>query len=156
MAGTPAIRSATAADRTALEALQRRASLNNPNDRAALLAHPDAIDLPDAQIAAGGVHVLECDGTAVGFAALLPRADGDVELDGLFVEPACWRRGFGRRLVEHCAEVAAATGARWLHVVGNPHARAFYLACAFEEVGEVRTRFGPASRYRRKLRRAAS
>lgn len=39
-------RPATAGERRQLVELQRRASLANPGDREALLAHPDAIDLP--------------------------------------------------------------------------------------------------------------
>jgi GNAT superfamily N-acetyltransferase len=73
--------------------LQLRASLTNAGDREALLAHPDAIALPVAQIAAAGVFVAEWRGTIVGFAAVEPRADGESELDALFVDPNMRRRG---------------------------------------------------------------
>ena len=92
-----------------LEDLQLRASLTNADDRDALLAHPDAIELPIAQIAAGGVFVAEWNGAIAGFAAVQPRADGDSELDALFVDPKMRRRGIARSLVEHCAEGAHAT-----------------------------------------------
>jgi len=49
--------------------------------------------LPVAQIAAGGVFVAEWRGTIVGFAAVEPRADGESELDALFVDPNMRRRG---------------------------------------------------------------
>ena len=49
-----------------LESLQRRASLSNPGDRDALLAHPDAIVLPIEHIAEGNVFIAEGDGTVVG------------------------------------------------------------------------------------------
>jgi len=39
------IRSAESTDQKALEAVQWRASLNNPGDREALLGNPDAIEL---------------------------------------------------------------------------------------------------------------
>jgi hypothetical protein len=45
-----------AGERQALEALQWRAPLHNPGDRAALLAHPDAIELPQSQIDDGLVR----------------------------------------------------------------------------------------------------
>ena len=45
------IRLARPEEREDLEALQRRASLANENDRPHLEAHPDAIHLPPAQIA---------------------------------------------------------------------------------------------------------
>jgi GNAT superfamily N-acetyltransferase len=136
------IRPATPAERKTLEALQWRASLGNEGDRDALLRHPDAIDLPPEQIAAGGVFVLEQDGAIVGFSAILPRDDGDTELDALFVEPSIQRRGIGRRLIAHSAEVARAHGSKALHVVGNSHAKQFYLACGFDIVGSFETRFG--------------
>ncbi|HZZ19480.1 MAG TPA: GNAT family N-acetyltransferase [Opitutaceae bacterium] len=143
MSGT-LIRSANASEQGSLEELQRRASLNNPGDREAMLAHPDAIELPIAQIEAGHVFVLEKDGAAVGFSVVLPREDGQAELDGLFVEPAFWRNGFGRLLVDHAAEVAAARGSAALHVVGNYHAEKFYMACGFRRIGLAKTRFGDA------------
>jgi GNAT superfamily N-acetyltransferase len=144
-ASAPALRVRTAlpGERRELEELQRRASLNNPGDREALLANPDAIALPLEQIAGGTVFVAEADGTTVGFAAILPRPDGNAELDALFVEPDSWRGGVGRRLVEHCAEVARAGGSAAMHVVGNPHAEGFYRACGFVLQGTEETRFGP-------------
>ncbi len=136
------VRLAVAAELDALEALQARASLSNPGDRDTLLAHPDAIVLPPEQIAAGQVFVAELAGNIVGFAVVLPRADGEAELDGLFVEPSIWRRGVGRSLVDHCGKIARARGATALHVVGNTHAADFYAACGFEVAGTHRTRFG--------------
>src|SRR5215470_16713948 len=116
------IRAARPDEHTALEALQRRASLSNERDRDALLAHPDAIALPIEQIVGGCVFVAETDGIVAGFAALVPRSDGGAELDALFVEPHLWKRGIGRRLVDHIADVARTSAATFLHVVGNPHA----------------------------------
>src|SRR5262252_3366791 len=100
------IRLALPSERHELEALQRRASLGNPGDRDALLANPDAIHLPVEQITAGHVFVLEAAGTIRGFAAILPREDGNAELDALFVEPENWRQGFGRALIDYCATTA--------------------------------------------------
>jgi GNAT superfamily N-acetyltransferase len=137
------IRPAIPAEREALEALQLRASLVNEGDREALLRHPDAIDLPVEQIKAGGVFVLEQHGAVVGFSAILAREDGDTELDALFVEPSIQRQGIGKRLVEHCAKVARSKGSTCLHVVGNPHAEQFYLACGFSIIGSFATGFGP-------------
>ncbi len=136
------IRLARHAERWDLERLQWRASLSNPADRQALLANPDAIALPVEQITDGNVFVAERDGRTVGFAAVLPRADGDAELDALFVEPALWRGGIGRALIEHCVTVARQRSSRILHVVGNPHAEGFYVACGFCTSGSVDTRFG--------------
>ena len=81
------IRPAVTSEQKQLEDLQLRASLTNAGDSDALLAHPDAIELPLAQIAAGGVFVAEWNGTIDGFAAVERRADGESELDALFVDP---------------------------------------------------------------------
>ena len=145
------IRIAETSEQEALEALQWRASLSNPGDRDILLANPDAIELPFDQISAGGVFIAERDDVIVGFAAVLPRPDGQTELDGLFVEPAMWRCGVGRSLVDHCGEFARAQGVAALHVVGNSHAKDFYSACGFEVVGEHQTRFGVGIAMQKKL-----
>jgi len=136
------IRPAQGAERSFLEALQWRASLANAGDRDSLLENPDAIAVPVEQITDGHVLVAQCDGVIVGFAAVLPRPDGNAELDALFVEPTLWKRGVGRLLVEQCADVARRRASRILHVVGNPHAEGFYVACGFSTTGAVETRFG--------------
>ena len=149
--GGISIRPARPDEQAMLESLQRRASLNNPGDRDALLAHPDAITLPIEQITAGCVFVAELDGAPAGFAAVLPRPDGGAELDALFVEPQLWKRGIGRRLVDHVADVARTRAATFLHVVGNPHAEGFYRSCGFRMTGTLDTRFGVGLAMRRTL-----
>src|SRR6185369_15713253 len=145
------VRPAVASEQKQLEALQWRASLNNRGDRDALLAHPDAIELPLDQIRAGGVFVAEVAGSTMGFAAILPRENGDFDLDALFVDPSAWRQGIGRALVEHCATAARDMGAESLHVLGNPHAESFYNACGFNTLGTQQTRFGSGLVMRRTL-----
>ena len=136
------IRAAVTAERLALEALQWRASLMSDEYRQALLAHPDAIELPAEYIAQRHTLVAERDSVLAGFAVVLPREDGHADLDGLFVEPAVWRQGIGTRLVRAAESLAASGGAKHLHVVANPGARAFYAGCGFRLVGETQTRFG--------------
>jgi GNAT superfamily N-acetyltransferase len=151
MAPEVGIRPARADEQTILEELQRRASLSNPGDRDALLANPDAIALPIEQIADGGVFVAEYDGVVAGFAAVVARPDGGAELDALFVEPHLWKRGIGRRLVDHVSEIARLRAASFLHVIGNPHAEGFYVSCGFRVTGQVDTRFGVGLTMRRPL-----
>src|SRR6185295_15146795 len=131
------IRPARFDEQAMLESLQRRASLNNPGDRDALLANPDAIAIPIEQITDGCVFVAESDGIVAGFAAVVPRPDGGAELDALFVEPHLWTRGIGRRLVDHISEVAREKAASFLHVIGNPHAQGFYVSCGFRVTGTI-------------------
>jgi GNAT superfamily N-acetyltransferase len=120
-----------------LEDLQRRASLELPEYRDQLIANPDAIHLPPAQIANGQVIVAELDGEIAGFAAVVGG-----ELDGLFVEPDLWGSGIGRALADAAAHEARKRGLA-LTVVANPRARRFYEHCGFTVEGEVETRFGP-------------
>jgi len=147
----PTFRLAVPAERSALEELQRRASLMWEEDRAALLANPDAIELPLEQVTGGRTVVAESAGQLLGFAVVLPREDGDAELDGLFVEPTYWRHGLGRALVEQAERIATADGASNLWVTANTRALGFYDSCGFVTVGEVQTRFRPAPKMRKSI-----
>jgi GNAT superfamily N-acetyltransferase len=144
---TLGVRNARADERLMLEEMQRRASLVYDSDREVLLAHPEAIALPLAQVASGHVRDAESKGCECGFSAWLLREDGDVELDGLFVEPGRWRCGVGRALVDDLAGIARAAGARNIHVIANPNALAFYRAMGFALLGPAETLFGPAERW---------
>lgn len=137
------LRLAWPVEREALEALQRRASFANAEDREALLlATSNGVQLPIEQIESGWVFVAENAGCPSGFAVIVPGLEGTVELDGLFVDPHFWRRGIGRMLVEHCTTIAKQLGARSLEVVANRHALSFYESCGFQQRGNVRTEFG--------------
>jgi GNAT superfamily N-acetyltransferase len=121
-----------------LEELQRRASLELPEYRKQLLANPDAIHLPPAQIANGQVIVAEVNGEVAGFAAVVGG-----ELDGLFVEPDLWGQGVGRALVDAATHEARKRGLT-LKVIAAPGTRRFYESCGFTVEGDAQTRFGPA------------
>ena len=123
-----------------LEDLQRRASLELPEYRDQLLANPDAIYLPQGQIANGQVIVAEIGGEIAGFAAVVGG-----ELDGLFVEPDLWGHGIGRTLVDAATHEARRKGLA-LKVIAAPRARRFYETCGFSVEGDEQTRFGPAFR----------
>ena len=137
------LRRAAPEEHAGLELLQAKASLELPDYREQLLAHPDAIHLPPAQIANGQVIVAELDGSVVGFAAIVGS-----ELDGLFVEPDLWGRGIGRALVDAATHEARKRGLA-VSVIASPGARRFYEACGFSVEGEAETRFGPAFRMTR-------
>lgn len=130
------LRLARPEEHEALEELQRRASLELAEYRDDLLANPDAIHLPPAQIANGQVIVAELNGELAGFAAVVGG-----ELDGLFVEPDLWGGGIGRALVNAAAHEARRRGLS-LTVIANPRARGFYESCGFTVEGEEPTRFG--------------
>lgn len=134
------LRRGTPEDHEELEHLQAHASLELPEYRDQLLANPDALHLPPAQIANGQVIVAEYRGQIAGFAAVVAG-----ELDGLFVEPDLWGRGIGRALIHAATEAARRKGLA-LTVIANPSARRFYVSCGFSVEGEEQTRFGPAFR----------
>ncbi|MFL6753104.1 MAG: GNAT family N-acetyltransferase [Sphingomicrobium sp.] len=123
-----------------LEELQRRASLELAEYREQLIANPDAIHLPPAQIANGQVIVAELDGDIAGFAAVVGG-----ELDGLFVDPDLWGQGIGKVLVDAATNEARRRGLA-LKVIAAPTARRFYESCGFSVEGDADTRFGPALR----------
>lgn len=150
------IRLARRDEQKALEELQREASLVWEENREALLAHPDAIALPLEHIDAGRAHVAERFGQILGFSVVLSRPDGDAELDGLFVEPAHWRQGIGRHLVQEAGRLAASEGSALLCVVAHPRTLGFYTACGFDLAGEATTRFGPGLIMRKRLAGAVS
>jgi N-acetylglutamate synthase-like GNAT family acetyltransferase len=141
------IRLARPGEQQELEALQRRASLALGEYDQQLEAEPDAIQLPVEQIEHGAVIVAERDDRIAGFAVVLIEGD-EAELDGLFVEPAQWRKGIGAALVDVAVHEARRQGLSMM-VVANPSARGFYEKCGFSVEGQAETRFGPALRMSR-------
>src|SRR5215472_11813772 len=130
---------------TVLRDVFRRSSLSNDNDRIALLANPDVLELSDEGVTDGRTRVAEADGRVIGFATWL--GTGDVtEIEDLFVDPDWMRRGVGRALVQDRIGLARQRGVRRVEVTGNPHARAFYESVGFTHDHEVDTQLGPGLR----------
>lgn len=136
------VRVAHRSDVPMMREVYRRAALSNEGDRAALLAHPDALHLADDVADDGRATVLTLDGTVVGFASVRPTSPGALELDDLFVEPARMRQGVARALVGDIVTRARSTGIRRIEVDANPHALPFYRAVGFRSDGRVRTELG--------------
>ena len=147
------IRTAQAADLDALQEIFRRASLANENDRAMLLANPDALALSGAAVDEQRTRAAVVDGDVVGFATLL-RVGDSFELEDLFVDPQWMRKGIGLVLVRDAAAIALAKGVSRIEVTANPHALAFYKRAGFVPDGTAVTRFGPAPRMRLDSRRS--
>ena len=142
------IRYGLISERATLEELQRRASLVYEETRADLLAHPEAIELPDVQLEDRRVRVAEIASQTVGFSVTLPQTPGAWELDGLFVEPSQWGKGIGRALVVDAMDLARHAGVPTIEVIANPRAEDFYKKVGFTGSGHVQTRFGPGIRMR--------
>ena len=145
------IRPARAEDQPVLLAIVWKTVMASERDRDTLLAHPEAVQVPIEQLTPATACVAEAAGSLAGFAVVLPRPDGDAELDGLFVDPAMQRLGIGQRLVERTKELARAMGASELHVVGGDDALAFYRAVGFTQTGSSETQFGTATAMRLNL-----
>jgi ribosomal protein S18 acetylase RimI-like enzyme len=140
------IRDAVAAETADLTELQRRASLVWEEDRDALLAHPEVIDVPVELLQKGSVRVAEEDGRRLGFSAVIPLTDDAAELDGLFVEPDLMRGGIGRALVDDALDRLRAAGVTRLEVTANRRALGFYEKLGFVVIGPIETQFSPGLR----------
>jgi predicted N-acetyltransferase YhbS len=142
------IRPGTPADLAAVTEIYRAASLSNPSDRDALLAHPEYLVMGPEGLAGGRTQVAEEDGAVVGFATWAETHVGLdlMELEDLFVHPSLMRRGIATALVARIAEILRARGAQRLMVVAARDAAAFYRSVGFVECGTVETTLGPAPR----------
>lgn len=144
---TFSFRQATLEDVPALQAIYREASLGNVGDRAALLAHPEAL-VWDGSLLERAVVLVAVEGArVVGFVTGLTRG-GAWELEDLFVAPADQRRGVASSLVASLETRACAAGASELTVTANTHAMAFYRSVGFVAEGETVTAFGRGVRMR--------
>ena len=142
----PRVHDARPDEQGALETIQYEASLVWDEDRPFVLANPGMIVVEPQWIADGRVRVATRHGRILGFSVVLPRADGDRELDGLFVAPAVMRQGTGRLLIADATATAWAEGAARVVVTANLRAQGFYERCGFVPGGLVPTRFSDARR----------
>jgi ribosomal protein S18 acetylase RimI-like enzyme len=141
------VRDARPSDRPTLSRIFSRASLSNAGDRAALLAHPEALVLPDDLLARGRTSVAtSSDGVVVGFASTRATEPGVLELDDLFVDPDARRRGAALQLIRSIATSAAAEDVVRIDVTANPHAFEFYRAAGFVAGSRMDTELGSGQR----------
>jgi GNAT superfamily N-acetyltransferase len=139
------LRFAEIGDLPAISDVFRRASLSNEGDRASLLAHPDALEFSARAVEEGRVRVAAIENRIVGFATMAV-TDQSGELDDLFVDPDCRRRGIATALVLDALDRAKDQSLTRIEVTANPHALAFYESIGFVSDGLTQTRFGPGNR----------
>lgn len=130
------LRRATAADAEAISALAFRAKAHWGYDAAFMEACRQELrytsrqfDLPDWRF-----YVCENNASIMAFYAL-EKTGADVELEALFVEPACIGQGIGMSMLQHARKKAAALGGRRLVIQSDPHAAGFYRAAGAQEIG---------------------
>jgi GNAT superfamily N-acetyltransferase len=137
-----ALRDAVGGDLPALQEVFRRSSLSNEHEREILLRHPEALEFSGSSLAVGRVRVATVEsGTIIGFVTSRYVEHG-LELEDLFVDPAWFRRGVGRALIDDVMVFAKAEGITRVEVIGHPHALAFYEEVGFVVDSDVRTEFG--------------
>lgn len=147
----PTLRPGRPEDQPQLLAIVWATVMDSDSDREALLARPELVEVPIEHLGAETCVVVEVEGAPAGFATVLPRTDGQAELDGLFVLPQRQRLGLGRALVAEAAQRARAMGATVLHVVANEDANAFYRAVGFVQTGTAPTALKPAPKMELRL-----
>jgi ribosomal protein S18 acetylase RimI-like enzyme len=133
-----------------LQRVYKSASLSNEGDAPLLQASPEFLVFAGEGIADGRTRVVvEGIGevTAVlGFATVRTDEDGEADLEDLFVDPRCRRRGIARWLVLDAVSAVRELGHARLLVTANPHAMAFFSAVGFVEIGRTSTELGSGSR----------
>ena len=82
-------------------------------------------------LASSPAWVFEAEGVAVAFATLVARADGDAELDLLYVDPELAGCGIGRALVEAAEHEATGRGHEALWADASVPAQAMLQRCGF-------------------------
>ncbi len=128
-AGVVAVRAAAPADDGQLRAVAEASKGHWGYEPERLRTWAAALDLSRE------IWVAEVDGEIVGWAGVLPPADGACELDDLWVEPGSIGRGIGSLLFEHALERARTLGARALRWEADPNAVGFYERMGAATVG---------------------
>ena len=132
------IRPASPADADALSRLAMRSKAHWGYSQAFMDACREELTYSAQQLDAAGRHfVLAFNGEDLaGFYALEDQRNDRIELGAMFVDPGLIGTGVGRRLMQHAIDHASRLGARWLEIVADPHALAFYQAAGAVQSGE--------------------
>lgn len=130
------IRPAHEKEAALLSSIAVAAKASWPYALAQIEAWREELTLTPESIAGSHVGLAEVDGQAAGFYAL-EHGGARMQLVHLWVHPDRMRRGIGRALLEHAAQMAAEHGATELDIDADPYAEPFYLACGARRVGSV-------------------
>ena len=113
---TNELRIATADDRPAVEAIVE-AAYKHYVARIGRKPGP-MLDDYGAQIAAGRVHVMECDGAPKGVLVLIPEPDAML-LDNVAVDPSAQGKGLGRMMMIFAEDAARKAGYKSVRLYTN-------------------------------------
>lgn len=128
------VRPATLADREALRAFLTKAAQDENIDAFDVLGFLNEFALPVAQIEAGQLFVATRAWSIVGLASVVFRHDGDLELDGLLIEPAAPVET-GALLCGQCRAFAKGAKVRALHAVAKAESVPLLVGWGFAAVG---------------------
>lgn len=154
---TVTVRAAAPADIPAMEALIRRSGIElsegfyTSTQAQAVTRHVFGVDTQlvadqtyflieqsGKLVACGGWSkrstLFGADRTKQGVDALLDPATEPARIRAFFVEPSAARQGFGRLLLQHCADAAADAGFHTLELAATMPGVPLYLACGFSEI----------------------
>lgn len=97
-----------------------------------LLLGDEQEDMIDRYLERGTLHILEDDGVKA-VCVVTEEGAGVLEIKNLAVDPAHHRKGYGRAMLEHIAEVYRKTGSvLQLGTGDSPLTVPFYEACGFK------------------------
>ncbi len=139
------IRPARVDEAAALTDIAVRATRHDGYDDAAVSRFLPGLKVNLALIAAGLVQVAEDEqGLPCGHVSLRPTGLGGlILLEGIFVDPACARRGVGTRLFVTAVEQSRKMAGQVILIYANPHAVDFYARLGATRIGMTPFVFSP-------------
>lgn len=139
------VRAARVDDAAELAQIAVRATKRDGYDDEAISRFMSGLKVNLALIAAGLVFVAEDEkGVPLGHVALRPTGMGGlILLEGIFVDPVCWRSGVGTRLFTTAIEHSRKMAGNVILVYSSPHAVGFYARLGAVKIGTTPFVFSP-------------
>ncbi|MEM1045983.1 MAG: GNAT family N-acetyltransferase [Pseudomonadota bacterium] len=131
------IRRARADEAGELTELCLRSKQSNGYDDAFMAACRDELTITPDRLEEGEYWVAVSDSLCGCACLLVDQASKTGEVHAFFIDPACQRRGIGRRLWKKLLERAGDCGLSRLDLEADPFAVPFYQALGFRIVGEA-------------------
>lgn len=139
------IRPARVDDAAGLTQIAVRATKHDGYDDGAISRFMPGLKINLALVAAGLVFVAEDKlGVPRGYVALRPTGMGGlILLEGIFVDPACSRRGVGTRLFVSAVEHSRKMAGNVILIYSSPHSVGFYARLGAIRIGMTPFVFSP-------------